>query len=118
LYYYLKDNQEETPESVSDEPINTQSPSEEISTLSDTIIRVDVQHLDKLMNLVGELVLTRNQILQLTSGQENTGLLGASQRLNLITSELQEGIMKTRMQPIKKLWDKFPRLVRDLSMAC
>ena len=111
-------SQKESSEPVSDEPINTQSPSEEISTLSDTIIRVDVQHLDKLMNLVGELVLTRNQLLQLTLGQENTGLLGASQRLNLITSELQEGIMKTRMQPIKKLWDKFPRLVRDLSIAC
>jgi len=64
------------------------------------------------MNLVGELVLTRNQILQLTSKQEHTGLVGASQRLNIITSELQEGIMKTRMQPIKKLWTKFPRLVR------
>jgi len=86
--------------------------------ISDSLIRVDVKHLDKLMNLVGELVLTRNQILQLTSQQEHTNLLGASQRLNLITSELQEGIMKTRMQPIKKLWDRFPRLVRDLSVAC
>jgi two-component system chemotaxis sensor kinase CheA len=111
-------SQKETSEPVNDEPINGQSPSEETPTLSDTIIRVDVQRLEKLMNLVGELVLTRNQILQLTSGQEHTGLLGASQRLNLITSELQEGIMKTRMQPIKKLWDKFPRLVRDLSIAC
>jgi len=106
-------------ESLSDEPPHTQNaiPFEK-GAISDSLIRVDVKQLDKLMNLVGELVLTRNQIVQLTSKQEHTGLAGASQRLNLITSELQEGIMKTRMQPIKKLWDKFPRLVRDLSIAC
>ncbi len=88
----------------------------ETSGIYDSAIRVDVKQLDKLMTLVGELVLTRNQILQFTT--EHTGLIGASQRLNIITSELQEGIMKARMQPIKKLWDKFPRLVRDLSVAC
>lgn len=98
---------------ISSDEVNPES-----SIISDSNIRVDVRQLDKLMTLVGELVLTRNQILQYTSNQEHTGLVGASQRLNLITSELQEGIMKTRMQPIKKLWDKFPRLVRDVSMAC
>jgi two-component system chemotaxis sensor kinase CheA len=61
---------------------------------------VDVGLLDKLMNLVGELVLTRNQILQFSFSQQDTTFLNTSQCLNLITTELQEGVMKTRMQPI------------------
>lgn len=81
-------------------------------------IRVDVGLLDKLMNLVGELVLARNQILQYTAMQENPGLVATTQRLNLITTELQEGVMKTRLQPIGNVWAKFPRLVRDLALAC
>jgi len=80
-------------------------------------IRVDVSLLDKVMNLVGELVLARNQILQFTSGQKDPAFLSTAQRLNLITTELQEGVMKTRMQPIGNIWNKFPRVVRDLSNA-
>jgi len=83
-----------------------------------TGIRVDVGLLDRLMNLVGELVLARNQILQFSSTIENATLAGSTQRLNLITSELQEGVMKTRMQPIGNVWSKFPRIVRDLSASC
>ncbi|HWY87629.1 MAG TPA: chemotaxis protein CheA, partial [Gemmataceae bacterium] len=86
--------------------------------LADSSIRVDVALLDKLMTLVGELVLARNQILQFTSTQEDPVFLGTSQHLNLITTELQEGVMKTRLLPIRNIWDKFPRLVRDLSLAC
>lgn len=78
-------------------------------------IRVDVALLDDLMNLVGELVLTRNQILQLADGQSDSQYSGPAQRLNLITSELQEGVMKTRMQPIETAWRKLPRVVRDLA---
>ena len=78
-------------------------------------IRVDVNLLDKVMNLVGELVLARNQILQFTSNQKDPAFLNTAQRLNLITTELQEGVMKTRMQPIGNVWNKFPRIVRDLS---
>jgi len=85
---------------------------------SDSTIRVDVSLLDQLMNLVGELVLARNQILQFTNASQETGLLATSQRLNLITTELQEGVMKTRMQPIGNIWNKFPRVVRDLSLGC
>lgn len=85
---------------------------------SDSNIRVDVSLLDRLMNLVGELVLARNQILQYTATQDDAGFVATSQRLNLITSELQEGVMKTRMQPIGSIWAKFPRVVRDLSLAC
>ena len=85
---------------------------------AETSIRVDVALLDKLMNLVGELVLARNQLVQLTGGSGDATVLGATQRLNLITSELQEGVMKTRMQPIGNIWTKFPRVVRDLSRSC
>jgi two-component system chemotaxis sensor kinase CheA len=80
-------------------------------------IRVDVNLLDKVMNLVGELVLARNQILQFTANQKDAAFLSTAQRLNLITTELQEGVMKTRMQPIGNVWNKFPRIVRDLSTA-
>jgi two-component system, chemotaxis family, sensor kinase CheA len=88
------------------------------SGASDSTIRVDVVLLDKLMNLVGELVLARNQILQFTNTTKNAGLIAPSQRLNLITTELQEGVMKTRMQPIGNIWTKFPRTVRDVAAAC
>lgn len=89
-------------------------------SVSDSSIRVDVALLDNLMNLVGELVLARNQILQHTQVVDgaDAGLTGSSQRLNLITTELQEGVMKTRMQPIDNVWSKFPRVVRDLAVAC
>jgi two-component system, chemotaxis family, sensor kinase CheA len=70
------------------------------------------------MNCVGELVLARNQILQFSSTLSDPTLLSTAQRLNLITTELQEGVMKTRMQPIRNIWDKFPRVVRDLAMEC
>jgi two-component system chemotaxis sensor kinase CheA len=85
---------------------------------SDSTIRLDVGLLDQLMNQVGELVLARNQILQFANSTEDSALVAASQRLNLITSELQEGVMKTRMQPIGNIWDKFPRTVRDLAVSC
>jgi two-component system chemotaxis sensor kinase CheA len=85
---------------------------------SDSTIRVDVGLLDKVMNLVGELVLARNQILQFANRMKDTGFLAASQRLNLITTELQEGIMKTRMQPIGNIWGQFPRTVRDVALGC
>ncbi|HZP16886.1 MAG TPA: chemotaxis protein CheA [Terriglobales bacterium] len=85
---------------------------------SDSTIRVDVGQLDKLMNRVGELVLLRNQIVQYTNSTEDSELLGTSQRLNLLTTELQEGVMKTRMQPIGNIWSKFPRTVRDVAVGC
>ena len=78
-------------------------------------IRVTVDVLEDLMTLVSELVLTRNQLLQLARTQENNGFTVPLQRLSHITSDLQEGVMKTRMQPIGNAWNKLPRLVRDLS---
>jgi two-component system, chemotaxis family, sensor kinase CheA len=84
--------------------------------VADSTIRVDVDLLDELMLLVGELVLTRNQIVQYVGRSNDTDLVRASQRLNLIASELQEGVMKTRMQPIDHIWSKLPRVVRDLGL--
>lgn len=89
-----------------------------ITSAADSTIRVDVALLDTLMTRVGELVLARNQILQFTGELGNTDLMRTTQRLNLITTELQEGVMKTRMQPIGNVWSKFPRLVRDLAVIC
>jgi two-component system chemotaxis sensor kinase CheA len=87
------------------------------SAVADANIRVGVGLLDKSMDLVGELVLTRNQILQFNTEREDAALNATSQRLNLITTELQEGVMKTRMQPIGMVWNKLPRVVRDMAVA-
>ena len=88
------------------------------SAVSDSTVRVDVGLLDKLMNLVGELVLSRNHIMQFAATQEDASFAATSQHLNLVTGELQEGVMKTRMQPIGNVWNKFPRVVRDLASIC
>ncbi len=91
--------------------------SNKTASVADTALRVDVGLLDRLMNLVGELVLTRNQFLQYNSAQEDSALNAISQRLNLLTTELQEGVMKMRMQPIGLVWNKLPRIVRDLARS-
>jgi len=88
------------------------------TSVADTNVRVDVGLLERLMNLVGELVLARNQILQFGDRIEDLSFVGAAQRLNLITTELQERVMQTRMQPIGTVWSKLPRVVRDLAVAC
>ena len=88
------------------------------TSAADSTIRVDVALLDRLMTCVGELVLARNQVLQFTNANTDSAFHRTSQRLNLITSELQESVMKTRMQPIGNVWSKFPRLVRDLAGIC
>ncbi|SHN42114.1 chemotaxis protein CheW [Cryptosporangium aurantiacum] len=84
-------------------------------SVAESSIRVDVDLLDALMRLVGELVLTRNQLVRGVSEMSDPALTRTTQRLNLITSELQESVMKTRMQPIDQIWSKLPRVVRDLS---
>ena len=88
------------------------------ASASESTVRVHVGLLDKVMTLVGELVLARNQVLQYTGKVKDAGFLAASQRLNLITTELQEGVMKTRMQPIGNIWGQFPRTVRDVALGC
>lgn len=98
------------------EPPAASPPSANQSRPSESAIRVEVAHIDRLMNLVGELVLARNQLLMLSDQLESLGLQGPLQRVNQITAELQAGVMKTRMQMVQTVWAKFPRLVRDLSV--
>ncbi|MGQ0662552.1 MAG: hybrid sensor histidine kinase/response regulator [Pseudomonadota bacterium] len=78
-------------------------------------IRVNVDVLENLMTMVSELVLARNQLLQILRSQKDSDFAAPLQRLNHVTSELQEGVMKTRMQPIGNAWAKLPRVVRDLA---
>jgi two-component system, chemotaxis family, sensor kinase CheA len=89
-----------------------------IGSVSDSTLRVDVVLLDTLMRLVGELVLNRNQIVASAAILADPAMQRSSQRLNLLVSELQAGVMKTRMQPIDTVWSKLPRLVRDVAVAC
>ncbi|HYN38497.1 MAG TPA: chemotaxis protein CheA, partial [Rhodospirillales bacterium] len=79
-------------------------------------IRVNVDVLESLITLVSELVLTRNQLLQLARGRDDGRSADSFQRLSRITTELQEGVMKTRMQPVGTAWAKLPRIVRDLAV--
>ncbi len=83
--------------------------------VSDRTVRVDVELLDTLMRQVGELVLARNEVISSADILEDVSLTQTVQRLSSIVSELQEGVMKTRMQPLAHLWSTLPRLVRDLS---
>jgi len=107
------------PQAVVEALQTQQAQVEKSSGVSEANVRVDVGLLDTLMNLVGELVLARNQILQFTASSNGVaGLADTTQRLNLITTELQEGVMKTRMQPIGNVWSRFPRTVRDLALTC
>ncbi len=85
------------------------------SSVAAQTIRVHVDLLENLMTMVSELVLTRNQLLQILRSQKDSDFAAPLQRLNHVTSELQEGVMKTRMQPIGNAWAKLPRLIRDLS---
>ena len=84
---------------------------------ADTSVRVDTKRLDDIMNLVGELVLVRNRLETLKLNMGNDEVAQAVSNLDVVTSDLQTAVMKTRMQPIKKVFGRFPRVVRDLSRA-
>ncbi len=84
----------------------------------DSTIRLDVGVLDELMNLVGELVLARNSLVRSISRVNDRSLLAQAQRIDLVTSELQGRVLRTRMRPVRAVWSKLPRLVREVSLAC
>ncbi len=104
-----------TPET--NQPASSSGEPRERDAVTETV-RISVNLLDRLMNLVGELVLARNQLMQFSQRSSDGGLQMVSQRMNLIAAELQEQVMKTRMQPIGNVWSKFPRTVRDLAHSC
>lgn len=85
------------------------------NSIANQSVRVNVDLLEDMMTMVSELVLTRNQLMQIVREQDDSKFKVPLQRLNLVTTELQEGVMKTRMQPIGNAWQKLPRIVRDLS---
>jgi two-component system, chemotaxis family, sensor kinase CheA len=85
------------------------------SSAAESTLRVDVTLLNRMMNLVGELVLTRNQVLQATAADPRLTLL--SRRLDMVTADLRESVMKARMQPVSNIFSKMPRIVRDLSQT-
>jgi two-component system, chemotaxis family, sensor kinase CheA len=95
------------------------APSSEVTqshlTAAESTLRVDVAVLNRMMNLVGELVLTRNQILQATASDPHMTML--SRRLDMVTADLRESVMKARMQPVSNIFGKMPRIVRDLSQS-
>jgi len=86
------------------------------SAVANQSLRVNVDVLENLMTMVSELVLTRNQLLQISRNEKDNSFSTPLQRLNHVVSDLQEGVMKTRMQPIGNAWAKLPRIIRDLSM--
>ena len=101
------------PVASSAESAEAQKPKPGATAATDSTLRVDVALLNRMMNLVGELVLTRNQILQATAHHANLTLL--SRRLDMVTADLRESVMKARMQPVSNVFSKFPRIIRDLS---
>jgi two-component system chemotaxis sensor kinase CheA len=103
------------PASVPAAPSSPEIPQPSGNSTADSTLRVDVELLNRMMNLVGELVLTRNQILQATSSDAGFALLG--RRLDMVTADLRESVMKARMQPVSHVFSRFPRLVRDLALG-
>jgi two-component system, chemotaxis family, sensor kinase CheA len=96
-------------------PASAETAKDDPSKIANQSIRVTVDTLEHLMTMVSELVLTRNQLLEIVRRHEDSEFKVPLQRLSNVTAELQEGVMKTRMQPIGNAWQKLPRIVRDLS---
>ena len=96
------------PTAVTDKPAASEA---------ETTVRVDTARLDEIMNMVGELVLVRNRLVRLGSNSGDEAMAKAVSNLDVVTADLQTAVMKTRMQPIKKVFGRFPRLVRDLARS-
>jgi two-component system chemotaxis sensor kinase CheA len=101
------------PADAETDPAKAKGPA--VGSAAESTLRVDVALLNRMMNLVGELVLTRNQVLQATAADPNLTLL--SRRLDMVTADLRESVMKARMQPVSNIFSKMPRIVRDLSQS-
>jgi two-component system chemotaxis sensor kinase CheA len=104
----------EKPKPIAKKPAPPKKP-KPVKIMQPETLRVHVSLLENLMNLAGELVLSRNQLLQAISVEDEHEIGLAGQRIDLVTSELQEAIMLTRMQPVSNIFNKFPRVVRDLA---
>jgi len=98
-----------------DKPVATASAPATDANAAETTVRVDTARLDEIMNMVGELVLVRNRLVRLGLNSGDEELSKAVSNLDVVTADLQTSVMKTRMQPIKKVFGRFPRVVRDLA---
>ena len=99
-------------------PVKAAAPApEKVASEAETTVRVDTARLDEIMNMVGELVLVRNRLVRLGSSSGDEAMAKAVSNLDVVTADLQSAVMKTRMQPIKKVFGRFPRLVRDLARS-
>tara|TARA_R110000744_G_scaffold52540_3_gene112542 strand:- start:2968 stop:5070 length:2103 start_codon:yes stop_codon:yes gene_type:complete len=97
--------------------VSDKKPAPAKATQNETTVRVDTKRLDQIMNMVGELVLVRNRLTSLGMTKEDEELTKAVSNLDAVTTDLQGAVMKTRMQPIKKVFGRFPRVVRDLARS-
>ena len=99
------------------QPAAAKKPAQPSTPQGETTVRVDTKRLDKIMNMVGELVLVRNRLTSLGLTSDDEDLTKAVSNLDAVTTDLQGAVMKTRMQPIKKVFGRFPRVVRDLARS-
>jgi two-component system chemotaxis sensor kinase CheA len=107
------------PKKVATPPVSkpVKKPAQSSAAQGETTVRVDTKRLDQIMNMVGELVLVRNRLTSLGMTKEDEELTKAVSNLDAVTTDLQGAVMKTRMQPIKKVFGRFPRVVRDLARS-
>ena len=103
------------PKASEDKPAPAAAPARDTAPAAETTVRVDTRRLDDIMNMVGELVLVRNRLQRLGSESEDEHMQKAVSNLDVVTTDLQAAVMQTRMQPIKKVFGRFPRVVRDLA---
>ncbi|MCB9982387.1 MAG: chemotaxis protein CheW [Rhodospirillales bacterium] len=106
---------EAAPKSAAPAPVASDPPAKAAAVSTQTL-RVNVDVLENLMTMVSEMVLTRNQLIQILRQNSDSEFSAPLQRLNHVVSDLQEGVMKTRMQPIGNAWSKLPRIIRDLAI--
>jgi len=111
------ENPKEKPAKPSAVKAKSEGPAKDVAPQGETTVRVDTKRLDDIMNMVGELVLVRNRLATLEAALDNEEVSQASASLDLVTADLQTAVMKTRMQPIKKVFGRFPRVVRDLARS-
>ena len=105
----------DTKKSNTEENDNAKKDVKNIKSNMETTVRVDTNRLDQIMNMVGEIVLVRNRLVKLKNYSTNEDIIKTVGMLDLVTADLQIAVMKTRMQPIKKVFGRFPRVVRDLA---
>ena len=98
-------------------PVAAAAPKKAPPPQAETTVRVDTKRLDEIMNMVGELVLVRNRLVSLANNSNSESMGKAISNLDVVTADLQGAVMKTRMQPIKKVFGRFPRVVRDLARS-